>query len=626
MANRSSNDDVQRVRDATDLVSLIGEHVALRQRGREFVGLCPFHDDSNPSFSVVVHKGNPFYKCHACGAAGDCFNFVMDYHKMEFGVALRHLAERAGIELQQRSSASNDPASSPRAALLEANAIAERYFQQTLQSQSAAAARAELARRGYSTVVVDAFHIGAAPQGWDGLLNFVSHRNEDPRAFANAGLLRQRNQGSGFYDSFRNRLIFPIHDELGRPIAFGGRRLDPDEEPKYLNSSESAVFDKSSTLYALAQAKRAIIDSGSAIVTEGYTDVITCHQHGFTNVVATLGTALTPNHARVLSRLCDTVVLLFDGDAAGQKAADRAIEVFFSSRLDVRICVLPEGLDPDELLRQPDGAERFRQCIADAEDALTYKIARVRDELRDISSLSARQNRIDRVINDLARIGFGSIQGVRKAMVVQQIAEILHVSADDITQALAKATHRSTASRPSASSEGYPSADTPLGARERAERELIGMIVSEPELLEEQIDLEGTNGGVVADFITSLNFADDTCRAIIDRVLALRDAGDVSTSTILQELDQKQRAVATSFVGRDAEQEGATVVGDDGVSRTCVILHMMAQREAFEMEVAGLRGSNEALSGEKISALIAQRRQQDFVGNRMPRVRLNRVE
>jgi DNA primase len=309
----SGQSDIDRVRDATDLVRLIGEHVPLKPRGREHVGLCPFHDDHSPSMAVVTHKGNAFYKCHACGAGGDAFDFVQNYHKMDFAEALRFLADRAGITLTPRPSPGQRSASGEadehdgrtvaRSSIREANAFAAAFFRKVLQHPEAGSVGRELIdKRGISAEMAEQFMLGYAPDSWDKLLATITRKGMSVEPFAAAGLLKPRKTGDGFYDAFRHRLIFPITSEVGQPIAFGARAIKADDEPKYLNSAESSVFQKSRTLYGLHQAKRSIIDSRTAVITEGYTDVIACHQAGFTNVVGTLGTALTREHAR-LSRL-----------------------------------------------------------------------------------------------------------------------------------------------------------------------------------------------------------------------------------------------------------------------------------------------------------------------------------
>ncbi len=444
------NDDKERVLAATDIVRLIGEQVSLRKKGREFVGLCPFHDDHSPSMYVVPHK--QIYKCFSCGAAGDPIRFVMDHHKLSFREALEYLADRAGITLtpfKPRSATPNgdDPRSdAPSAAratkeeLANANATAQAFFRAIYDHpEHGSSARAIADKRALTTETIARFGIGATPDKWDGLVLTLEKRGLPVDAFVAAGLLKRRESGAGVYDAFRNRLMFPIHDQLGRVVAFGGRRLNDADEPKYINSPETTLFNKSATLYALNLAADSIKRSGVAIVTEGYMDAIACHQAGVTNVVATLGTALTPIGARVLQRLCSKIVLFFDGDEAGQKAADRAIEVFFGAGLDVRIATLSavreRGLtsakDPDELLKQQGEGDRagravFDQVIAQAQDALAYRFARLSSRTRSLG-LSAKATAVQEEVERLAELGLKEIVPIRQQMIVRQIARIAGV-------------------------------------------------------------------------------------------------------------------------------------------------------------------------------------------------------
>ncbi len=440
----------------------------LRPKGREHVGLCPFHNDRTPSLAVVSHKGSGFYKCFACGAAGNAIDFMINYHRMDFPEALRHLAQRAGIEIQtgpRIASGGDERADSP-SSLRRANEAAQRFFRRSLESEAGAAARGIISGRGISPEMSERFGLGVAPAGSDALVQYVDRlarhsaaasgrdgaRASGPRdgarrgddqptdeatvrgAFEAAGLVRHR--GGHLVDGFRNRITFPICDELGRVIAFGARKIDPEDEPKYLNSPESAIFHKSRALYALHLAKRAIVDSRTAIVVEGYTDVIACHAAGITNVVATLGTSLTRDHARILQRLCDTVVLLFDGDEAGQRAADRALEVFFSATIDVRICTLPDALDPDDLLRQPGGAERFSAAVDESPDALAHLVSRFTAALSERQGVTPRQRAIEAMLQRLAAMGLGELAPLRRRLVLEAIARAAGLPLAEIERAV----------------------------------------------------------------------------------------------------------------------------------------------------------------------------------------------
>ncbi len=565
MAGSIGNSDRDRVLDATDLVALIGEHVQLRPKGREHVGICPFHDDRAPSMTVVTHKSSGFYKCFSCGAAGNAIDFMMNYHKMEFIDALRALAERAGIELRQTRS--EDGATGGRRALLRANAIAANFYRKALaHAEIGARSRAALDARNVSEAMRERFNIGAAPDGWD---TFVRHlerlrahhqtggRTDDGArgsdavpeldVFRAAGLVRDGRQGP--IDGFRNRVIFPICDEMGAPIAFGARQLNAEDQPKYLNSPESGVFHKGRGLYGIHLAKKSIIDSRTALICEGYTDVIACHSAGVTNAVATLGTALTRDHARGLKRMAERIVLLFDGDAAGQKAADRAIEVFFAEPVDVRICTLPDELDPDELLRQPDGRERFDAALANSEDALRHFVRRFRQDFRGANGLSAQQQRIEAVLARLVELGFRAMPGLRKTLVMSSLCSITGLPERDLEAALeaVKApTPRSapeetvevktgTVYRPSLEEQGFPVPQA--RARRDAERGLLAILLAHPQLGAARVRLDDGSSLPVTEAITPESFLDPDCRMVLEPLhVWLEDRHPFTMDEVLAEL------------------------------------------------------------------------------------------
>lgn len=573
--NVVGHSDKERVLGATDLVSLIGEFVQLRRKGREHVGLCPFHDDHSPSMHIVSHKGEPFYKCFSCGAGGNAVDFVINYHKMSFIDALRHLADRAGIELTQRGQQAGAPESAEggprRGDLLEANAFAQQFFQRVLKhEQAGAAARHVIAARGISDDMVLRFGLGAAPNDWEGLVNLVRKRGLDPRAFRDAGLVKERSGGAahGVRDTFVNRLTFAITDQLGRPIAFGGRVLNADDQPKYLNSPESRLFEKGKTLYALHQAQKAIRDQGLAIVAEGYIDVIALHQHGFTNAVATLGTALTREHARTLQRVCNTVVLLFDGDEAGQNAADRAIEIFFSEPIDVKICVLPGGIDPDDLLRRDDGANQLRSLIESAESALSFLVRRFRADLAQHEGISARQQRIEALLARLADLGLGAMSGLRKRLVLPALAHELNMSAEDLERLIPRRRLRAAAevkpsgsinptalSEPSSSVRIDVDGNPILRQRLVAEENLLAIVLFEPSTVFTPIDAGDGHLLPLAEAYLPEAFLDSACRAVYTIVHDMAESGEeISVPAVQQRLsDNQHRALVATLFFRGSE-------------------------------------------------------------------------
>ncbi|MEM6394473.1 MAG: DNA primase [Planctomycetota bacterium] len=426
------SDDRDRVREATDLVRLVGEHVSLKPKGREFACLCPFHDDKNPS--MYVSPAKQIFKCFVCGAGGTCFDFVMKYHKMDFVESLKYLADRAGIELSgKKRSASDGP--SPRKRIAEANAKALAFFRSRLEhGEVGSEARAYLERRGVTAEMIEAFALGYGPDGWEVLANAVAKKGYPVGDFERAGLLKTRGDGSR-YDALRHRLIFPIFDAIGRPIAFGGRKLREEDEPKYLNSPETELFNKSATLYGLHLAKKPIIDSGVAVIVEGYTDVIACHQHGASNVVAALGTALTDQHVRELRRYCQRVLLVMDGDAAGQKAADRAVELFLTGDVDMAIAILPGGQDPDELLRA-GGIEAWETALSGAEDALDFLLRLMEEQFNDAAGVTAKQQTAERFLERLAGLGFAKAGTLRRGLVVQRLSGMLRLPEETVLEQL----------------------------------------------------------------------------------------------------------------------------------------------------------------------------------------------
>ncbi len=433
------DDDKLRVLEASDIADVIGAYVKLVPRGREFVCLCPFHDDHKPSMYVVPHKR--MFHCFVCGAGGDVFTFIQRYHGVDFPEAMRMLADRAGIELtpRRRSNAAAGGGHGggrgeagptlTRADLIEANRVAQSFFRTILRDHpEGGAARALVERRGISPEMVERFSIGAAPDRWDGLASTIRRKKLNEAAFLAVGLIKKKERPDP-YDALRNRLIFPIHGETGDPIAFGGRRVRDEDEPKYLNSPETPLFNKSRCLFGLPMAREAIRASGRAVVVEGYTDVIACHQAGLTNVVGTLGTAFTAGHAGKLRGQCDEIVLLFDGDEAGQRAADRAIEVLIGSRVDIRVAMLTgatEAKDPDELLAAPGGADTLRRIIENAEPVVERWARRVRDRQSGMGP-AARARFLDEQVARLAESGLATLSPIERDSLLESLADALGV-------------------------------------------------------------------------------------------------------------------------------------------------------------------------------------------------------
>jgi DNA primase len=359
-----------RVLAAVNVVELIGQTVSLKRRGKDYVGLCPFHQEKTPSFHVNPTK--QYFICFGCKASGNAIDFVMKRDRMEFIDALRNLGQSVGLEMPRRGGGQNEKPGE-RQQLLDACSAACALFEKLLSDpQVGLAARNYLEQRGFEAEAIKRFQVGFAPEAWDTLVRSPVARKYPPTILSLAGLIKPRNTGDGYYDTFRNRVIFPIRDENGRVIAFGGRVMPGSEDPaKYLNSPETPLFSKSRSIFGLDLARQRIVETRTVAVVEGYTDVMMAHQFGVTNVVATLGTAMTEQHVNILRRFADRIVLLFDADEAGETAVNRAVELFMSQPVDFAVATMPDETDPDEFLIQ-QGTEAFQKLLDDAPSVLMY--------------------------------------------------------------------------------------------------------------------------------------------------------------------------------------------------------------------------------------------------------------
>jgi DNA primase len=420
---------VAQVRDAADLVEVVGDHVKLKKRGRKYEGLCPFHEEKTPSFSVDAEKG--LYYCFGCHTGGDVIKFVMQLERLSFPEAVERLARRFGVHLPPASPGARrrrDQTERLRTILEEA----QHWFVDQLAGPAGAASRTELERRGFPRELWTDYGFGHAPDDWRRLLEHLTRRHPEG-AIIEAGLAVQPDSGGNPYDRFRNRLTFPVRDAEGRLIAFGGRILG-EGEPKYLNSPESPLFHKRSTLFCLDRARRAMADAGETVVVEGYFDCFSLHRVGVTRAVATLGTALTPEHARLLKRRIGgdgRVVLCYDADAAGRRAAAAGARVLLETGIAVVVAPLPPGTDPDDVVRS-GGEEAITELLARPlslveflveelpADPVSRRMAgaevaaivghardpRIRDEL--FMEIAQRLGLTEHVVRDLARRHGGS--------------------------------------------------------------------------------------------------------------------------------------------------------------------------------------------------------------------------
>ncbi len=382
-------DKILEIRDATDIIEVISQHVTLKKRGKTFVGLCPFHNEKTPSFHVDSVRG--FYHCFGCDAGGNVFSFVMQMERIGFPEAVKLLAEKAGISLPDQTYNYNQ--SKGIEELYRVNRLAADFFREIfLKTDEGKQAQVYFySKRKFNPIIAERFQIGWAPNAWDGLLKKASSMSIKEEILLKAGLIVSRKDGSGYYDRFRGRLIFPIHNPSGQVVGFGGRILrDDPNSPKYINSPETAVYQKGRILYGLYESKNGIQRNDNVILVEGYTDLIRMVMCGMDYTVATSGTALTEGQAALISRYSKHVILVFDGDSAGFNAALRGIDILVGAGLSVRIAPLPKGTDPDTYLLQYGNSE-MEKHIRSSKQLIDFYI----DQTHDKGKLGTLSDRAD---------------------------------------------------------------------------------------------------------------------------------------------------------------------------------------------------------------------------------------
>ncbi len=487
MAGKWDYSVINRIQQANDIVEVIAEHLKLEKKGKEMVGLCPFHTDHKPS--MYVNPAKQIFKCFACGAGGDVLKFVQMKENLTFPQAVERLAARAGITLEpvytRRSESAEN--SLDTATLAKINTWAMNHWMANLADEAkGAVAREYIARRQISEESARKWQLGLALDAWDDLTSKASARKDASRSLISAGLAVEKERG-GCYDKFRNRLMFPIVDATGRVIGFGGRTLG-DDPAKYMNSPATTLFDKSSSLYGLYQARTAISESGTVIVAEGYTDVMMAHQFGIENVVAALGTSLTSGHARILRRYAKRIVLLFDSDVAGKAAANRALEVCLSEKIAVRIAFVPDGKDPCDFLLE-SGADAFRAVIELARDVLEFKWEVLEEQLSAEENLSDRTEAIRQFLQTAA-VAFESrrMDSVSRTVVMSRLSELLKIPSSRIEEEISKIqAQRRRSNRDEVSPE--ESVEQPDEAAPtllaQAQREILEVLLHEPRLYEQ---------------------------------------------------------------------------------------------------------------------------------------------
>ena len=568
---RHSEATLAAIKQAVDIVALVGEYLPpLHRSGSKFKVLCPFHDDHKPSLELNPERQS--FKCWSCGAGGDVFDFVKDYLRVDFPEALQMLAERAGVTLEnepERGDSISPPRGPTKREILEANTWAESTYRDALKR--APEVFEYLAARGINQESAERFGLGYAPDVRDWLTSRASHAGISSDVLERAGLIVRSKESSGLtHERFRGRLMFPIHDLRGRTIGFGGRILPQVERnltaagknvAKYLNSPETTLFQKRKVLYAADLALNTARTAGWTAVVEGYTDVIAAHQVGLANVVATLGTALGDDHVLTLRRLADKVVLIFDGDEAGQSAADRSLELFLAHEVDVRVLTLPSRLDPCEFLLA-EGAEAFRGLVDQAVDPMAYAINRASTRF-NLDSIEDSRRAAEWVLAILARVPRTNRVGmdIKLARSLDTLSRRLRVPLDVLKQSLKRLQRSALASnvvsRPTARGvQGQPTGDHPAGVegKEVVEpaappirmadldpigRELLEIVLNQPEIV----------GRLISQVAVS-SVRDEPLRAILQASYDLHGEGVVPSfdRVVLRLEDAPTRSLAAGLL------------------------------------------------------------------------------
>lgn len=482
---------VEEVRRRNDIVEVISEYVALKKRGRDYLGLCPFHHEKTPSFHVSPDKG--LFYCFGCQAGGNVFTFIQKRENLTFSEALKLLADRTGISLEDEGDLEARRRRQETEQAFRAIDLAGRYFIRELSGSEGRTARDYLDRRGIRAETAQTFGLGLAPDSWDRLTRGMQRQGFRPEFLARLGLVAPREGRSGFYDRFRGRLMFPISDIRGRVVGFGGRALTDGQQPKYLNSPESQFFNKGHLLYGLHLAKDAIRSGGRAIIVEGYMDAIACHQAGIANVVASMGTALTVEQGRLLQQQTSEVTIAYDSDLAGAAATVKGMELLAGLGCRVRILRLEGGKDPDEYL-QSFGSEAFLRQLESAETLNEYKLRLALGEpWAEPRTPEEKADAIKRVIPVLASIP----DAVERGEYLKKVAALVVVKEDTVLQEL-KRTYRPRAAgslRDRSGNSWHNNRDNRPESRPqateistfggtKAERDLIAACLERPELIE----------------------------------------------------------------------------------------------------------------------------------------------
>jgi len=518
----------QDIRAASDIAGVIGQFVSLKPIGQGFRGLCPFHREKTPSF--YVRPAEQYFKCFGCGKAGDVFTFIMEHDSVSFPEARQILADRAGIEIKPSSAGGAKPGIGRRD-IFRANQWAMDLFRRELLGSAGGPAREYVASRKISEAMAEQFKVGFAPDSYDFLRSRSQQSGVPDDLLLAAGLIKRADDGD-YYDTFRHRLIFPIVDPTERIVGFGGRALGG-QSAKYINSPETAVFHKSQCLYGMNHARSALKDRERAVLVEGYTDVIMAHQHGFAETVAPLGTSLTEGQSDMLRRYSPCVVVVFDADPAGRKAADRAAEIAMKSHLDVLLAVMPDGTDPCEFLSEKTPAD-FEELLISAKPALLFKWEITLREHQGGGTPAARLRAVTSFIEFVAFSDvFGSLGDIERGLAIDQLARLVGIRRESVCEQIEEARRRN---RPpqveTAGAKSKPARTRPRDALEAAVLDALIVLVCEPGLFDQ-----------AKEWFDPRLFIDEQLRRIAEATVVLAgETGEFSVNELIEKLESSDDA------------------------------------------------------------------------------------
>jgi DNA primase len=576
-------DFAEQLKSSIDIVKVVGEYVRLRRVGTtgRYTGLCPFHQEKTPSFGV--HQTRQFYKCFGCDARGDVIKFVMEIEGMTFWEALKLLAERNGIPLPKRSDYS-DTETKLRSALFEMHTIAAQVFQDNLRSPLGTEARAYLERRGVSREAVEQFGLGYSDPSGQTLTRRFGQGGFPQEALDASGLVRRRQEGGGLYDSFRGRLMFPIHNESGKPIAFGGRAMRDDDQPKYLNSPETPIYRKASVLYNLHRAKEAMRRLNRGVLVEGYMDVIGTYVGGVQEVVASCGTALTASQVKAIHRHADSVVVNFDPDTAGANAAERAIPIFLDEGMHVKVLSLDGGLDPDEYVKEY-GQEAYQSKLAGASGYFHWLADRARTKF-DMRTPEGRVDAFKSLLPAVQKIP----DKLERAAVADDLSAYLGLERGLVLDQLKRAVtdRRAPESRPKPASQAPAIERILLSAllgSGRARREVLPLLTPQMiegfttreifEALQRTADIEGP-----AAFSALESRLPGTSQALLHDVLSADEVNDEESSW--RQAEACLRRLQGSIKRRELDDLRARIKSAEREGRVTEAMQWMAELHRLE--------------------------------------------